>query len=823
MKRLFFWLLASFLSLGALSLLLALVVVYFLLPQLPDPKSLRSFEFQVPLAIYARDGTLIGEFGEQKRIPVKLQQTPLLLRDAIVAAEDDRFYSHMGVDWLGILRAAGELVRTGEKRSGGSTITMQVARNFFLSREKTYLRKVTEILLAVEIERQLSKEEILELYINKVFLGQRAYGFGAAARVYYGNELRELNLAQLAMLAGLPKAPSRYNPVRDPGAAIARRGYVLERMLIDGKIGDEMYRKAMDEPVSARLHTREIDLDAGYAAEMARAWAVARYGVAAYSRGLKIETTLDPLMQEAANRSLRHHLVNYEQRHRYRGPEQHFLLGDEKVPQALNALVVQNEMGGLEPAVVIEVTEDGLTAVMGEGTEVALDKKFLRWAEGYWRSSAASGQAGFRVGDMIRLARGEKLEWELAQIPEVQGALISIDAADGAIRAVNGGFDFAQSKFNRVLQADRQPGSNFKPFLYTAALANGFTAASLINDAPLVFNDDTRDGGWRPQNYSGKFFGPTRLRVGLTKSRNLVSVRLLQAIGVNRTREFCLRFGFPPEKLPKNLSLALGSGAMTPMELITGYAVLANGGYRVEPHLVTKVLDQQNEVVWTGSYPLVPSGNVQQLNQGEAGGDKVETVDELADQSSVSPIDSDSQGGQLSVSSFPGETSYPLPVEAQRILPEAEVFLINSMLRDVIKKGTGRKAKRLGRNDLAGKTGTTNNQLDAWFRGYAAGVVTTAWVGFDKPRSLGKRETGARAALPIWIEYMEQALAGLPEQPLKQPADVVSARIRADTGQLAGADEEQAIFEYFKVSDLEKLRSIETYQPEGESDRAEIF
>lgn len=824
MNRLLVWVLPSLLSLGTLSLLLALALVYFLMPQLPDPQSLRSIEFQVPLAVYARDGSLIGEFGEQKRIPVTLAETPPLLREAIVAAEDDRFYAHMGVDWLGLLRAATELIRTGEKRQGGSTITMQVARNFFLSREKTYLRKLTEILLAVKIEKQLSKEEILELYINKIFLGQRAYGFGAAAQVYYGKKLHELDLAQLAMLAGLPKAPSRYNPVRDPDQALLRRRYVLGRMLHDGKIDEVAYQTANEEPVSARIHTREISLDAAYAAEMAREWTVARYGVDAYIRGLKVETTLDPLLQAAANRSLRQNLVEYERRHQYRGPEQHFSVRGDGGQLLHEQLSAQLAVGDLEPALVTAVDSGGLSVILRDGQTVVLPIESLHWALGYWRTQVLPASTGFRVGDMIRLSNSESQSWQLAQIPAVQGALISIDASDGAIRAMTGGFDFAQSHFNRVIQAERQPGSNFKPFLYTAALALGFTPASVINDAPLVFDDDTRGGSWRPQNYSGKFFGPTRLRVALTNSRNLVSVRLLQALGVERAREYCLRFGFPPEKLPKNLSLALGSGAMTPLELINGYSVLANGGYRVEPHLVTRVLDQQGRVLWKGNYPVAPAESAMAAGGSDrdspAQSDPYDPMNEVADEIGVTEPVAISESAAAMVGAT---TMNEVLTDAPRILPKAEVFLINTLLRDVIKKGTGRRALSLGRGDLAGKTGTTNNQVDAWFSGFAGGVVTTAWVGFDRPRSLGQYETGARAALPMWIDYMSVALKNVPEWPLVQPDDVVSARINADTGELAGADDEKALFEYFKVGDLEKLRGNEGQIVGEESDRAGIF
>ena len=816
------WLFSAVLTVGTFLLILALVIVYFLLPQLPDSKSLQSIELQVPLLIYARDGTLLGEFGEQKRVPVGYDNTPQLLRDAIIAAEDDRFYLHPGVDWVGLVRAAVELIRTGEKRQGGSTITMQVARNFFLSREKTYLRKLTEILLALKIEQQLTKDQILELYINKIFLGQRAYGFGAAAQIYYGRELNELALPQLAMLAGLPKAPSRYNPVRDAQGAKVRRRYVLERMLDGGKIDSGAYETSVDAPITARLHKRKIGVDASYAAEMARLWMVDRYGKQAYTRGFKVETTIDTGLQRVANGSLRRHLIQFERRHDYRGPEgtlpaMSFEGEAEQRTFYLEELNKLQNIGDLYPAAVWQVTQEQVVVLLADGDSHQLSRASLKWSDRYWRT-AAGEQNGYQAGDLVRLLAPDVSadgHWLLAQLPEVEGALVSIDAADGSIRAINGGFAFDRSHFNRVTQADRQPGSNFKPFIYTAALANGFTAASLINDAPLVFNDDTRAGVWRPQNYSGKFFGPTRMRVALTKSRNLVSVRLLESMGVHRTREYCLRFGFPAEKLPRDLSLALGSGAMTPMELIGGYAVLANGGYRVETHLIRKVTDQKGRIAWARNKLSAPTAVEPVLNKN--GGGQVEASSVM-----VNP-----DGEEEPVMVGDQVTSALLSVNetAPRVLPEAEVFMINSMLRDVIKKGTGRRALRLGRTDLAGKTGTTNNQRDAWFSGFAAGVVTTAWVGFDQPRSLGKYETGARAALPIWIDFMEQALKDKAELALIQPADLVTARIDPATGELAAAQDSNAIFEYFTTAQLENMKSKKQVQAEqtDQAQRADIF
>ena len=814
------WLLTSLLTLGSLFLALVLTIVYFLIPQLPSANTLQSIELQVPLSIYSRDGVLIGEFGEQRRIPVTYAETPQLLRDAIVAAEDNRFYLHPGVDWVGLTRAAIELVRTGEKRQGGSTITMQVARNFFLTREKTYLRKLTEILLALRIERQLSKDQILELYINKIFLGQRAYGFGAAAQVYYGLELKQLELPQLAMLAGLPKAPSSFNPIRDAGRAVQRRRYVLQRMVDDGKIGMDEFKKAVDAPTTARLHQRKISIDASYAAEMTRAWVFSRFGKQAYTRGFRVETTIDSGLQTAANRSLRRHLIEYERRHDYRGPEGRLEVDDledelERRAFFIDALAKMSPIGDLLVAVVWQIRDGQVTVLLPNGQHHQLSRSSLKWSNSYWQARQENDQQFFQSGDLVRLLSPEVSGgdgWLLGQLPAVEGSLVSVDAADGAIRAINGGFAFARSHFNRVTQADRQPGSNFKPFIYTAALSNGFTAASLINDAPLVFNDDTRKGVWRPQNYSGKFFGPTRIRVALTKSRNLVSVRLLEAMGVYQAREYCLRFGFPAKKLPKDLSLALGSGAMTPLELIGGYAVLANGGYRVQPHLVSRVTDQKGEIVWSENFPRAAElvGLNAARQEGGALSNNLATVQDDQPESAVGAA------GRLS------DREQEL---APRVLPEAEVFMINSILRDVIKKGTGRRALRLGRNDLAGKTGTTNNQRDAWFSGFAAGVVTTAWVGFDQPRSLGKYETGARAALPIWIDYMEEALKEKPELALIQPADVVTARIDPDTGELAELNDKKAIFEYFTSAQLDEMKKNQqkTAEQEDRSRRAELF
>ncbi len=762
--------------LGLLATLIAAGAGYaYLAPRLPSIERLKDVRLQVPLRIYSRDRKLVAEFGEKRRDPLRLDQVPETLIKAVLAAEDERFYEHPGVDWQGLTRAVLYLLRTGRKGPGGSTITMQVARNFFLGREKTYLRKLNEILLALKIERELDKDEILELYFNKIFLGNRAYGVGAAAKVYYGRPLGELSLAQLAMIAGLPKAPSRFNPIANPRRALERRDYVLGRMRELGLIDEPTYAAASAAPVTARLHELAVEVEAPYVAEMVRAEMEARYGEAAFTAGYKVYTTIDSRRQRAANAALREALIAYDERHGYRGPELTVELpaSAEARPALLADVPV---IGGLPPALVLAVEERSATVYVKGFGEAEIPWKGIVWARRYHSEnrrgpSPKKAAEVLAPGDVVRVRLTEE-GWRLSEIPEVEGALVSLDPDDGAIVALAGGFDFRRSKFNRAVQAQRQPGSNFKPFLYSAALENGFTAASLINDAPVVFDDPSLEAAWRPENYSGKFFGPTRLRVALYKSRNLVSIRLLRAIGIERAVEYIQRFGLDPERLPRNLSLALGSGTFTPLEIATGYAVFANGGYKVEPYLIERIEE------WDGrsAYQARPARVCEACRKARA-------VPAADDPGGREPPDGDPQAVRL----------------APRVIPAENAWIMGSILRDVIRRGTGRKARALGRKDLAGKTGTTNDQKDAWFSGFNRRLVTTTWVGFDRLAPLGRYETGARAALPMWMAYMRSALEGVPEEIMAEPEGIVRARIDPRTGKLASASDPEAVFEIFRV------------------------
>ena len=751
-------------------------VVWLYSPDLPSIDVLKDVHLQTPLRVYSRDARLIGEFGEKRRIPLRLDEVPPAMVQAVIAAEDERFFQHPGVDWQGLVRAVAYLVRTGEKGPGGSTVTMQVARNFFLGREKTYERKLKEILLALEIERRLSKEEILELYFNKIFFGHRAYGVGAAARVYYGDSLEELNLAQIAMLAGLPKAPSRFNPIVNPQRALARRDYVLGRMRELGFIDEESYARALAAGVTAKRHGLEAEVEAPYAAEMVRAALEEEMGEDAYTGGYRVYTTIDSARQSAANRALRTGLLDYDRRHGFRGPERRLEPGEDAA--ANEALLADIPVfGGVPPALVLEVDEEFVLAHAKGFGEIELPWSTLEWARKYIdenrRGPAPKRPADVvEVGDVIRVLLTEE-GWTMAQIPAVEGALVALDPRDGAIVALSGGFDFHRSKFNRVTQAMRQPGSSFKPFIYSAALQRGFTPASFINDAPVVFEDHGLEDTWRPENYSGRFFGPTRMRVALYKSRNLVSIRLLKSTGIERALEHLGRFGLDVTRLPANLSLAVGSGEVTPLELSAGYAVIANGGYRVEPWFIARIEDAQGEIIRRAQPKRV--------------------CRECAE----SPASTNAVSAEASTHPHPGEASRS--PWAERSVDARNVWLMNSMMRDVVRQGTAKRALSLGRDDLAGKTGTTNDFRDAWFAGFTPGLVATAWVGFDQYQSLGRREAGSKAALPMWIEFMASALDGVPEEILERPEGLVTMRIDPESGEAALAGDAEAIFETFRA------------------------
>ena len=806
---------ASFLSLLLLGAFGSLAAYIYITPQLPEIDTLKDVQLQVPLRVYANNGELIAEFGEVKRTPLEYKEFPPQLIQAVLAAEDDRFFEHPGVDYQGIIRAAYHLIRTGEKGQGGSTITMQVARNFFLSREKTYLRKLNEIFLALKIEGELSKQEILELYLNKIYLGKRAYGFAAAAQVYYGKLPHELSLSEMAMIAGLPKAPSRYNPVVNPERAQIRRDYVLGRMRELEYVSEEQYQTALADPVHAEVHGLDEDLEAPYVAEMVRDEMVTRYGEAAYTEGFQVYTTINARLQQAANRALRDDLLAYDRRHGYRGVEGHIDLygGDsaDDITAWETALREYPLSGNLVPTVVMVVDEQAAWGYTRDGNVVYLPWEQMAWARQYVDDNHVGQKPEtadqiLKAGDIIYTNPAQPgCSW-LAKRPAVAGALISLNPDDGAIQALVGGFDFYESKFNRVTQANRQPGSSFKPFVYTAALDKGFTAASIINDAPVVFDAPGLEDTWRPENYSGRFYGPTRLRQALINSRNLVSIRLLRDIGIGYTIRYAQRFGFRRESLPRDLSLALGSGTLTPLELARGYTVFANGGYLVAPYLIDHVLGPDGQVVMAANPEQLCVACIEEQEKTLEANQPSSSV---AETEAVKPADNEALAQireaalarlqQMEAMEQQQILQGPMPRRvAKRVLDPQTAFLINTMMRDVIKQGTGRRALALNRQDLAGKTGTTNDQRDAWFAGFNRDVVTIAWVGFDNPRSLGERETGGRAALPMWIDYMRTAVADTEEKPLIQPSGIVTVRIDTRTGELAYADSPEAMFEYFR-------------------------
>ena len=787
--------------------------VYSIVSNLPEIDMLRDVRMQVPLRVYSQDGSLIGEFGEKRRAPALIDEVPEQLIQAFVAAEDDRFYAHPGVDWQGLVRAAVSLARTGEKRQGGSTITMQVARNFFLSREKTYMRKLNEIFLALKIERELTKNEILELYLNKIYLGQRAYGVGAAAQVYYGADVADLDLAQHAMLAGLPKAPSRTNPVTSPEQAVQRRSYVLRRMLELGYIDQARFLEADSAPVTASLHSPSIDLEAPYVAEMVRKHLVEEYGDNAHSDGYVVTTTIRDTLQVAANRALNLALLEYDERHGYRGPEQRYELTPDMAGDGWDQLLdAHAAIADLAPALIIE--ERGFTAtawVSGVG-RIELGWNSMGWARRYINENVrgpAPRNIGeiIKVGDVVRVRKDADGRWRLAQVPGIEGGLVSLDPHNGATLALVGGFDFYRSKFNRVTQAERQPGSSFKPFIYSAALENGFTTASIINDAPIVYDDPSIEDQWRPENYSGRSFGPTRLREALRRSRNLVSIRLLHAVGVRSTLNHAAKFGFDADRLPKNLSLALGTGAVTPWQLAASYTVFANGGYRVEPFFIERIETYTGDLLFQARPVTVcpdcpesaAAGDGQKFRPRSGEAAPMETPEAAA---AGDGIQFRPQSGQAAAV----ETPAAAPIEqniAERVVNPQNIWIMNDLTRDVVRRGTGARAYReLNRDDLAGKTGTTNEQRDAWFAGFNPSMVAVAWVGFDDFSPMGQGETGSRTALSVWIEYMRTALKGLPAAPAARPAGIVTIRINRATGCPAEAGDVDAEFEVFMADRL---------------------
>ena len=750
----------------------ALACAYvYLLPTLPTPAAMRTFDLQVPLRVYTRSGQLMAQIGEQRRIPTSYDQIPDLVRKAFVAAEDDHFFQHHGFDWGGVLRSLAVDIAAGRSAQGASTITMQAARNVFLTQDRNLRRKLQEVFLTMRLEKEFSKEEILGLYLNVISFGKRSYGIAAAAETYFGKSLDQLTLAEIATLARVPQSPSTKNPIVAPEDAAARRMYVLRRMLELKYIDRATHDLAAHEVVRARVHSPLFEIEAPYVTEMVRLDIIKRFGAAAQNEGYKVYTTIDTRLQAAANRALRLGLIEYDRRHGWRGAQDKVNLKGSEDDELLNSLVDEYPpVGPLVPAIVLSVeAKSAHVHVKGKGA-ATIGWDGLAWA----RRKLTDEQAGpepksasevLARGDIIYVVVANRVaahrDAQLAQLPEAEGALVALDPADGGIAALVGGFDYfdkALGKFNRVTQAKRQPGSGFKPFLYSAALENGFTPSSVIMDAPILIDDPGMEEAWRPENSSREFSGPMRLREALVKSRNLVSIRILQSMGTKAAIAHATRFGFSRADMPGNLTLALGTMSATPLDVVTGYAVFANGGYKVEPYFIDRIEDPTGKVVYQAAPHIV-----------------------------CEPCD---------------QSLMPHAQIAPRAISAQNAWLMNSMMAEVITRGTGRRALALGRSDLGGKTGTTNDAKDTWFNGFNRKLVATVWVGFDQQRSLGEREEGARTAVPIWVHFMREALKHVPEAARPMVDGLVQVRISPTTGKVASADDATAIIETFMADKL---------------------
>ncbi|MBT7168645.1 MAG: PBP1A family penicillin-binding protein [Porticoccaceae bacterium] len=807
-------------------LLVCSCLFLYLSPKLPSIDELKDTRWQIPLRVTSQDLKIISEFGEKKRSPIDFDEIPTLMIDAILAAEDDSFFEHNGVVVSGLMRGVVQLATEGRIRSGGSTITMQVARNFFLSKRQEFTRKFNEILLTFRIEKALTKQEILSLYVNKIFLGNRAYGFAAASHVYYGKPLSELRLAQIAMVAGLPKAPSTYNPLANPERATIRRNWILGRMYNLGRISEGAYRAAVLEVDNATLHRSQSELDAAYAAEMVRQQVIAKFGLKAYTEGYTAITTIDSSTQASAVSAVQSGIRAYDKRHGYRGAELKNIDPTTWRETLRKTLII----GLLQPAIITSVHDDRLILLKKNG-----ESAILNWADGLdslrlfktvnARSPLIDSAASiFETGDLIRIEEHENGRVTLAQIPLIQSAMVALDPFNGAIRALVGGFDYRQSTFNRATQATRQPGSNFKPFIYTTALKNGFTTASIINDAPVVFEDAKLEDTWRPENDGGKFYGPTRLREALYRSRNLVSIRLLRRMGVDRTLESLQSFGFNTSNMPSDLSVALGSHALKPIDIATGYAMFANDGFRVNSHILDRVIDRNGNVIFQAQPELacdpckpenIRDNQLPQTSNNLSNDTVEQQLEQLfsnIEQNSRSEGDMYSwEKVKQSLTLEPTAISTP----AERVIDQQTAFLMDSMLKDVILRGTGRKAKVLNRSDIAGKTGTTNGPRDAWFSGYSPDLVATAWVGFDDNSVLGRNEYGGSAALPIWIQFMGEALSEKSITIKRQPKGIVMVKIDAKTGKRV-LPNQQGIYEFFKSENVPAAPDDENSSTESE-------
>lgn len=763
----------------------------YLAPSLPSAQAMRNVEMQVPLRVYTRSGALIAQIGEQRRIPVTYDQIPDLVKQAFLAAEDDRFFEHHGIDYLGVIRAVVVDLISGEKTQGASTITMQAARNVFLTLDKTIRRKLQETFVTYEMEHELTKQEIFGLYLNVIFFGQRAYGVAAAAETFFGKTLDQLTVAEAATIAGVPKAPSRYNPIVNPQLAAGRRAYVLGRMRALGYIDDATATAAANEPIQARAHAPLFDVEAPYIAEMVRLELRQRFGPNAESAGYKVYTTIDGRLQADAVRAVRIGLIEYDRRHGFRGPVGHAQIAANAKPEQLEELVDEyTSVGNLVPAVVVSVAPKTVRVYARSRGFAQIEWDGLSWA----RKAGSNESVGpapktaddiVTRGDVVYVVADNAGHAQLGQVPEAQSALVALDPEDGSISALVGGFDYFTNKYNRVTQAKRLPGSGFKPFLYSGALENGFTAASTLLDAPFVLEGQGIESSWRPENSHGEFGGPTRLREALVRSRNLVTIRLLRDLGTAYATDYVTRFGFDKRSLPQNLTLALGTLQVTPLEIATGYAVFANGGFKVSPYFVDRIENAAGEVVYRAA-PKIAC-------------ELCERTASLSDISFTGTPDEVLQS-EDSLRGGPG----PLPADrlAPRVISPQNDYIMTDMMADVIKHGTGRRALALNRTDIAGKTGTTNEAKDTWFNGFTSHLVATVWVGFDQERPLGESEEGAKTALPIWIHFMREALKGVPQERRPMPDGIVTLRISPQSGALVSSENPDGVNEIFMADHL---------------------
>jgi penicillin-binding protein 1A len=818
--------LVRFVLVGVVGLLMAAVLALactyvYLAPSLPTAENMHKVELQVPLRVYTRSGGLISQIGEQRRIPVTYDEIPEVVRQAVLAAEDDRFFEHSGVDWIGVARAMVVNVATADLAGqGGSTITQQAARNMFLSLDKTLRRKLSEVFVTYRMEKDFTKEQILATYLNVIYFGQRSYGIAAAAETFYGKPLADLSVSEAATLAGIIQLPSRYNPVSNPKAAENRRAYVLRRMTSLGYIDEATAKKAAAEPVASRKFAPLYDVEAPYMAELVRQDIVNRFGAAAVNAGYKVITTLDSRLQTAANRAVRLGLIEYDRRHGYRGP-----LAKVKVPASasdadLDELLVPHEaLSLLQPAVVTSVAETSADVYIRGMGAAKINWDGLSWAR---RASAPRKAADVvAVGDVIYVVTDRKGSAQLAQLPVAQGALVAMDPADGAVVSLVGGFDYYANAFNRVTQARRQPGSGFKPFFYSAALEEGFTPASVILDIPIVQADGGEEDDWRPENSSRDFGGPTRLREALVRSRNLVSIRILQTIGLDAAINHAAKFGFDRKSFPRDLTLALGTQVASPLEMATGYSVFANGGFKVDAYFISRIEDSSGKVVFEATPKLAcieceEPVRVPVLRQvttpaaaEPAGSESVETsaVDadtELVYAPRIREVDAPAPLQLLA--RLQGGLGY-LPADrlAPRVISPQNAWLMTNIMQDVILRGTGRSARALGRDDLAGKTGTSQVNRDAWFNGFDHQLVATVWVGFDEESSLGRGEEGSSTAVPLWMHFMREALRHVPSNRLERPGGLIDLKISPYTGALADPLNPDAIYETFMLQHQPRL------------------